>query len=133
MLNRSKTITNTITMSSQRRIQNEVDLERLRALAQDVQGDIESLSRKIDELASLISGESDSPGRKFLLLRRIHEEGDAVAKERFDSIGDELGYDPRGVQGLLSWGGKYVTRIAGNKIALTEKGIEALRRRGLIE
>jgi hypothetical protein len=47
-------------------------------------------------------------------------------------IGEELGYDIRGIQGLLAWGGKYLTMIAGNKVALKEKGIERLKVLGLI-
>ena len=120
-------------MSHQRQQQNEVDLERLRALIEEVQEDMKALSQKVDEIVSYISGESGPPKRKFLLLKQIHEEGDAVTKERFNNIGLELDYDIRGLQGLLAWGGRYVTRIAGNKIALTEKGIDALRKRGLIE
>lgn len=126
-------MTNTITMSNQRQQQNEIDLEHLRALVEEIQEDMKTLSQKIDEVVSYISGESGPPKKKFLLLKQIHEEGDAVTKERFNDIGRELGYDIRGLQGLFSWGGRYVTRIAGNKIALTEKGIDALRKRGLIE
>lgn len=113
--------------------QRQIDYEHLRILAESIQNDMIALGQKVDELVLYISGESDPPDRKYLLLKKIHEEGDAVNKERFEEIGLELGYAIEEMQGFLAWSGGILTRIAGGKIALTERGIEALRKRGLID
>lgn len=93
---------------------------------------LENMRSAIEELQELMRIEPGEIERKYQVLLRIHEEGGVVSKERFNEIGEELGYDKRGLQGLFAWGGKYITMIAGKKVALKEKGIDRLKALGLI-
>jgi len=71
--------------------------------------------------------------RKWRLFQAMHNEGGIVQRNRWHELGREYGYnDMRGLAGLTAFG-KWITRVAGDKFALTNDAIEELRRRGLIE
>jgi len=76
--------------------------------------------------------EYDKIKPKYMVLLRLYEEGSIVTKKRFNEIGKELGYDIRGLQGFFAWGGKFVTLIAGDRVALTETAVKRLKQLNLI-
>lgn len=117
----------TITMTNPNGVEfTKEEYDRLRDL-------IEGIKHDLGELETLVRVEaSEEIELKYKVLLGIHEEGGIVTKARFDEIGEELGYDKRGLQGFFAWGGRFVTRIAGDKVALTQAGINRLKRLGLI-
>jgi len=92
------------------------------------------IKRSVTELESLVCDEEeDEVSLKYRLLLRIHEEGGVITKQRFNELALEVGYpDLRGPQGMFAYGGKYVTKIAGDRVAITQRAIEKLRQKGLI-
>ena len=105
---------------------SEEEYERFREL-------IQAMKNNLAELEKLARLEADEEiAMKYKVLLQIYEEGGIVTKERFNEIGEELGYDRRGLQGLFAWGGRFVARIAGDKVALKQAGIDRLKRMGLI-
>lgn len=96
---------------------------------------VEEIKEKITQLDSILGGDDEvQTPLKYLLMKRIHDEGSIVEKPRFNQLAEEVGYaDKRGPQGLFAWGGKYVTLIGEDKVGLTPKGIQRLKDKRLIE
>ena len=94
--------------------------------------EITKIKSSIDAIERIFSEGTAEIKKKYRLLQKIYEEDQIISKERFDQIAVELGYDKRGAQGLFAWGGKYLNKIAGGRVALTEKAIEKLRELGLV-
>lgn len=116
-------------MSNQSIIEfDEMDYQRMIRLFKEIK-------ERINELEGIISiEEREEPPLKYRLLKRINEEGGVVTKQRFNELAEEVGYpDPRGPQGLFAYGGRYVTQIAGDRVAITTKGTQLLQEVGLIQ
>ena len=106
---------------------SESEYERLRELVSEIKGKVEELERAI-----AIEVDEQTP-LKYQLMKRLHDEGGVVSKQRFNELAEEVGYrDARGAQGVFAWGGKYFTMIAGERVAITPKGTSRLKEKGLI-
>jgi len=76
--------------------------------------------------------------KKTKLLKMIHEIDGTVPKDRFHRLAEKAGYDTKGVGGLFAWpnGGaklREVEKEGQNEVALTQKGIEFLRGKGIAD
>ena len=94
---------------------------------------IAEIKERLEELEKLTSEEEEEIPLKYLLIKRIYEEGGVITKRRFYELAKEIGYkDRRGPQGLFSYGGKYVTLITGDQVAVTPRGVKRLEEKGII-
>ena len=95
---------------------------------------ITELKQNIAELEALFyENDDEERSRKYRLLVKLHKEGGVISKQRFNDIALEVGYpDLRGPQGMFAYGGKYVTKIAGDRVGITQRAIDRLRQKDLI-
>lgn len=102
------------------------DYDQLRRLVSEAKAKIEEIEQLL-----LVEIDEDVP-LKVQLCKRIHEEGGVVSNQRRQELANEVGMTHQAASAMLSWGGRYITRIANDNIALTERGVELLQRYGLI-
>ncbi|KXB04739.1 hypothetical protein AKJ48_01610 [candidate division MSBL1 archaeon SCGC-AAA261O19] len=99
----------------------------------------EELNSAIDECIEELTGETaeEREGRKIKILKAIYDAGGTVGLEKFHELGEEVGYDPRGLGGLFAWQGRGATlqkveKLDKTEIVLTPKGREFLEEEELI-
>jgi hypothetical protein len=100
----------------------------------------EEMNELFDEKIQELTGESakDRQSKKVRVMKKIYDEGGTVTQEQFHEIGEEVGYDKRGLGGLFAWKGKgarlqKVEKMDSTEIVLTKKGINYLKKKGAIE
>jgi hypothetical protein len=100
----------------------------------------EEMNELLDEKIEELTGENaqDRQSKKVRVMKKIYDEGGTVSKEKFHEIGEEVGYDKRGLGGLFAWKGKgarlqKVEKLNETEIVLTQKGVSYLKRKGVIE
>lgn len=94
--------------------------------------EIETIEASLAHVKRELQGDAADVDPKFEVFADVYEEGGVVSRERWHEIGREHGYDDmRGLAGLFAHG-KWVEKIVGDQVALTEDAERRLESMGFV-
>jgi len=85
---------------------------------------LKQAKEKIEKAEELIGKPKEEDDPFFKVLKAVKKAGGVVTKEEWIAIGKKAGYKPSGLGGLFVGKKPPMVMIAGDKRAITDKGLE---------
>ena len=111
----------------------EQQLQQLKLSAQNLREAAETLKENADEIIGMISNGTQiltpSHPKEIRLLALLKAVGGTVTRDEFHKLGEQAGYDVRGLAALYAYSpNNAVTKLANDKVGLTPCGSKKIEK-----
>jgi len=103
-----------------------IELETIKASAESILKKVNSLLENMGESGALTSEQWWN--RRNSVLAAVLSKGGTVSSDEWREIGAKYGFDPRGLGGFYVGKNASMTRIAGDRRALRDSGVQDVKR-----